>query len=294
VITLRHGGLSLGILPECGASITHFRDGDFPLLRETPAAAIAGLEGRDFAAFALVPYSNRIRNGEFTFAGEKYTLARDAEDPRHALHGTARFKTWELESQTAAGACCVFAYQPRPYDWPFPYLARQDFTLLEDRLRLEISLRNLHIAPAPAGIGLHPYFTRHGEALLQFAAPDLWAKDAADIPTHAQADAGKFDFSQARQIELEDLIDHAYGGWNGAASITYPRRGRRLTIRASSVFANLVVYTPEDRDYFAVEPVTHRPDAINPNGDPHDKSMAILQPGETLAGVIEIITAPGS
>ena len=42
----------------------------------------------------------------------------------------------------------------------------------------------------------------------------------------------------------------------------------------------------------AAEPVTHRPDALNPNGDPRDQGMTILRPGEALEGTIDILVTP--
>ncbi len=289
MIELTNGALSLGVEPAHGASIAWFRTGGFHILRETPAAASAAGDSRAFAAFPLIPYSNRIRVGSFSFSGVTYTLRRDEEDPRNALHGTARFQPWQLEAQTASSARCVFDFTPQPELWPFAYSAWQEFTLLADRLRVSIGLTNRHDAPAPFGIGLHPYFERHEPNFLQFAAGYVWAKDADDIPIRADPDIGKFDFTEPRAIELEDLIDHCYGDWARTAAVAFSAFDKRIEIRASPVFRNAVVFTPEDKDYFAVEPVSHRPDAVNPNGDPHDGGMDILDPGATLAGTIEIV-----
>jgi aldose 1-epimerase len=65
-----------------------------------------------------------------------------------------------------------------------------------------------------------------------------------------------------------------------------------LTLTGSKGFSHLVLFTPEGKPYFAAEPVTHRPDALNPNGDPRDQGMTILRPGEALEGVIEIVVKP--
>ncbi len=289
MIELTNGALSLGVEPAVGASIAWFRSGGFHILRETPPAAIAAADGRAFSAFPLIPYSNRIRAGSFAFAGAAYTLRRDEEDPRNALHGTARFQPWQLLGHSAATARCGLDYTPQPGLWPFAYAAWQDFTLLKDRLRVSIGLTNRHHAPAPFGIGLHPYFERHEPNFLQFRAGYVWAKDADDIPVRAEPDVGKFNFTEPRAIELEDLIDHCYGDWANTAAVAFPAFDRRIEIRASAAFRNAVVFTPEDKDYFAVEPVSHRPDAVNPNGDPHDAGMNILEPGGTLEGEIEIV-----
>jgi len=286
VIEIHNGGWHLGIEPAIGASIAWFRHEGHSILRETPDDAISCLDGRAFSAFPLIPFSNRIRAGNFSFDGENYMLARDAEDPRHALHGTARFKPWHVERQDADNARFTLDYVPQAGDWPFAYEAWQDFSLLPDRLHLVIGMRNTGNADAPAGIGLHPYFTRHDPVFLSFEADYVWGKDAADIPTHSEPDAGRFDFLKRRPIG-DGLIDNDYGGWDGILDIT--RGGPRFRLAGSAAFTHLVLFTPDEKPYFAAEPVSHRPDAINPNGDPKDHGMAVLRPGESLAGVVEII-----
>jgi aldose 1-epimerase len=288
IIEIRNGSLSLGIAPEIGASIAWFRHAGLAVLRETPGDAIRRLDGRAFSAFPLIPFSNRIRGGNFSFDGKNYSLARDAEDPRHALHGTARFKPWRVQWQNADHARFALEYMPQAGDWPFAYEAWQDFLLLPDRFRLLIGMRNTGTTAAPAGIGLHPYFVRRDPVFLHFAAAYVWGKDAEDIPTHSEPDAGRFAFLQRRPIG-DGLIDNDYGAWGGTVDIQGD--GQHLRLLAGDAFSHLVLFTPAEKPYFAAESVTHRPDAINPNYDPEDHGMAVLQPGESLAGTIEIILA---
>ena len=289
MITLESGRLRLALLPELGASIASFHDGDFQVFRETPADAIAARDGRAFSCFPLIPYSNRIRHGRFTFAGKAYALKHDEEDPRHAMHGTARFHPWRLVAHNASSATCEFSFPGHNDEWPFPYHAWQVFSLAHDRLVIEIGIRNTHTDAAPAGLGLHPYFLRHGGVTLQFNAGYVWEKDSEDIPVRSIPDAGKFDFVSGHAISASDPIDHAYGGWDQRAMLAWPAHNRRLTIEADSIFNDLVVYTPGGREDFAAEPVTHRPDALNPNGDKNDAAMAILPPGGSLCGRVAFI-----
>jgi aldose 1-epimerase len=287
LLHLRAGALSLGVCPARGASIAYFRHNTIPILRDTPAAAITTGDGRLFSAFPLIPYSNRIRAGAFTWGGTAYQLGRDAEDPRHALHGTSRFAPWAVTRHTETYLRCALEYSPQNLDWPFAFHAWQVFMLHGDRLRIGLGLRNIHHAAAPAGLGLHPYFARVPGAGLRFDAAYVWAKDDQDIPTRSFPDSGRFNFEQRHAIEPE-LIDNDYGGWGGVAEISAPGRPV-ITLKADKIFNQLVLYTPEQRPYFAAEPLTHRPDAINPNGDLHDSGMTVLQPGEALEGVVEIM-----
>jgi aldose 1-epimerase len=277
------------VAPSLGAGIYYFRRNSIPLLRDTPEAAVRAGNVRAFSAFPLIPFSNRIRAAAFTYCGTHYRIARDTEDTGHALHGTARFFPWQVASQTESTLRCTLDYTPQNLDWPFAYQSWQNFQLLEDRLRVTIGLRNMHNFAAPFGIGLHPYFVRASSASLRFDAGYVWAKDDQDIPTHSIPDAGRFSFTNRHAID-DGLIDNDYGGWNGVLEISASEHPV-LTLKASGVFSHLVLFTPTAKPYFAAEPVTHRPDAINPNGDPRDTGMTILEPGEVLEGEIEIIVA---
>jgi aldose 1-epimerase len=287
IVNLNAGAMSLGIDPGLGASIAYLRWGKVSVLRETPIVSIAQHDGRAFSAFPLVPFSNRIRGAQFSFGNEHYTVAHDAEDPRHALHGTARFYPWRVTAQSETKLRCTLDYTPQNLDWPFAYQAWQQFELFEDRLRVTVGLRNTHGFAAPFGIGLHPYFVREPGTALAFTAGYLWAKDRQDIPSFSIPDDGRYNFSYQHAIDA-GLIDNDYGGWDGRLQIFAPNRPR-LTLTASGVFDNLVVFTPVGKNYFAAEPVSHRPDAVNETGDAMDQGMTILARGTELEGVVEII-----
>src|SRR6266850_2418822 len=46
------------------------------------------------AAFALVPYSNRIRAGRFSFQGRDVVLPLNRPPERHCIHGLGWQTTW--------------------------------------------------------------------------------------------------------------------------------------------------------------------------------------------------------
>ena len=64
-------------------------------------------------------------------------------------------------------------------------------------------------------------------------------------------------------------------------------------MEADAIFGNLVVYVPDGRDFFAIEPVSHSSDAIN-RPDLARNELAVLRPGETMSGVVRLrVGAPG-
>ena len=79
------------------------------------------------AAFPLVPYSNRIRAGRFSFQGRDVVLPLNRPPERHSIHGLGWQTAWRpldvreheatLEFRHAAGA------------WPWAFSATQHFVL---------------------------------------------------------------------------------------------------------------------------------------------------------------------
>ena len=51
-------------------------------------------------------------------------------------------------------------------------------------------------------------------------------------------------------------------------------------------FRHVILYVPEGRDFFAFEPVTNMTDGINRIDGITEHGMAVLKPGEHLAGTI--------
>ena len=71
-------------------------------------------------------------------------------------------------------------------------------------------------------------------------------------------------------------FDNCFEGWKGPARI----RDEKLSLRLNSSLPYLVVYTPETRPYYCVEPVSHVSNAIHMS-DPMAHGLRALAPGAT-------------
>jgi aldose 1-epimerase len=91
----------------------------------------------------------------------------------------------------------------------------------------------------------------------------------------------------------DSLLDHCHTGWSGSALITLAPGKPRLRLSGSPALKWLHLYSPPDQDFFCIEPVTHRPDALNAP-DPQAEGVRVLQPGETLEAVLtlDIVDTP--
>ena len=100
-----------------------------------------------------------------------------------------------------------------------------------------------------------------------------WDADATLLPTRKVGQHGI-------DSDLSHLaFDNCFEGWRGPARL----RDERFSLQLSSSLSRLVVYTPPERDYFCVEPVSHVSNAIH-MAEPAAHGLVALAPGATHRG----------
>ncbi|MDR3513947.1 MAG: aldose 1-epimerase [Caulobacteraceae bacterium] len=297
-IALARDGWTAEVGPAMGGSILSLARAGEAILRPTPQAAIEAGEVRASACYPLVPYANRIADGRFSFTGAEHRLAANFPGSAHTLHGVGWLRPWRVEAADAVS--CTLALEHRvirgraggnePQDWPFAFDARQHLALGPEGLTVSLSVTNADDMAAPAGLGLHPFFPRRPGQRLRFASRGAW-RNGPDMLPAGRVAGGAWDHAGDPAVDAAEL-DNDFFGWDGLATLSAPQ-GPRAQVRASGAFGVLRVYTPAGRDFLAVEPVTHRADAINHPGDA-DGAMTVLAPGETLRGEVQFGVESGS
>jgi len=227
------------------------------------------------ASWLMLPYSNRIRDGKFTFEGREYTLANAKN---HAIHGDVRNRLWKVVERTPQRLVLEFeSATVADFNWPWPILARVEIEVEGDQLVQRLKLENRGDTTMPAGFGWHPYFrrwlSRDGEPVeLQFRVTRIHPDGSADGLPSSNADGlpdgpslplpAELDFSKSRP--LGDLrLDACFGGFDGRAEIGWPESGVRLLMECSPNVTHLVCFAPADRPLVAVEPVANATDGVN-------------------------------
>ena len=141
-----------------------------------PAEAHAG-------CFPLVPYSNRIRDATFSFAGRNVSLPASGFAMPHALHGLGWRSPWILRDSRPDEV--IWTQTIFGDAWPWPYQASQRLAVEGPRLTLTVEIENTGTRTMPAGIGLHPYFPRRPDLEISIRAGGVWQTDETNpgIPT---------------------------------------------------------------------------------------------------------------
>lgn len=284
-VDLAAGSLRVTVTPDRGGSLLAFgvrRDGGW--LELMPDGRAAGARP---SSWLMLPYSNRIRDGRFTFRGESHQL-RSAKN--HAIHGDVRNRPWRVTEQEPARIVLTFESARFPdFDWPWPIRARAEIAIEGDTLVQRLVLENLGETPMPAGFGWHPYFrrflSREGEPVeLAFSAsgryPDAEPDGLPDGP--AVPLPPELDFSTRRPLR-PDGLDACFAGFGGTAELAWPESRVRLLFACTPNVTHLVCFAPADRPVIAVEPAANASDGVNLLAAGHEGTGVVeLAPGESL------------
>jgi len=282
--TLTAGNLNVSIAPDCGGSISRFwhnGDADLELLRPASAEDIAANSPLGMASFPLAPFSNRIRDGKFTFDGKSISLPLNFGDHPHAIHGHGWQARWSVLAQS--DRALTLSYRHTADLWPWSYMALQQFDLSPQKLSLTLSVRNDSDSDMPAGLGFHPYFPRTPGSRISANVDQIWSVDDEVMPLERVAPGDDNDPNKGIKVNAVAL-DNGYTGWQREAVITWPERNAGLKMTATAPLNSLVVFTPPDEGFFCVEPVSNCTDAFNlaAAGDT-DTGLHVITPGETLS-----------
>ncbi len=264
---LHAGALRLALRPDLGGCIAGLWHHHLPLMRSTEPGELDS--SRASASYPLVPYSNRIGHRHFRWKGHDYTTRQNFDDNPHSVHGVGWLRPWDIVSSNSVEVVLGLVHKADA-DWPFDFEARQYFTLTPQSLRVEMVFTNTAAVAQPVGLGWHPYFPKRERSRLHIDLANRWDADAAELPVRKVAQPG-ID-SDVSHLDFDNCFD----GWRGAARI----RDERFSLQLTSSLDYLVVYTPQSKPYYCVEPVSHLSNAIH-MADPAAHGLRTVAPGES-------------
>ncbi|MDI9712638.1 hypothetical protein QM261_19135, partial [Acinetobacter baumannii] len=81
----------------------------------------------------------------------------------------------------------------------------------------------------PFGLGVHPFLVRDAATELAAAAGGLWLSGADFLPVRHVSVPPAWQFGVAYPLPAT-LVNHAFTGWGGHATVSWPRRRLSLTV----------------------------------------------------------------
>jgi aldose 1-epimerase len=278
----------LSLLPRLGASPTALQakiSGQWTdIMRPTAPELLTSASSAKFSSYTLAPWSNRIPQGKFRFAGQEYQLLVNVSKEQTARHGDVQNRPWTVV-QYGSSLVCEFI-SPPDLNFPFGFSMQVKHKLEGKRYTLEMRFENTGDQPMPVGFGIHPYFVRRGQnPTLRFAASGVYLTDQSNVPQHAAAPIPAWlEFATPKALESRQ-IDHVFNGWGGSAELAWS--DCTLHIEASEIFGHFVVFTGAPDDTIALEPITHATNAFNlAEAGVGETGHRVLEPAESMTGKI--------
>jgi aldose 1-epimerase len=293
VVTIASDAWQVDVLPGTGGSLAAGRvrtsDGVWrDLLRPTKRASLG--EPEKCASFPMVPWSNRIRDGLLRFGDRTWQLQRNAADGT-AIHGASRYAAWAVASRTSDAVTLTLDTTSQVgVNFPWHFAAALTYAVEGRTLSVTTTVRNIDVAPFPAGFGHHPYFERYlvpsaassaaDGPVLQVPARAGYALRAGMALGAAGTIPSRADFLRPRALGTA-FVDDVLTAREPGQPVTITYDELTVDLHADPLYSHVVVYAPRGRSYFAVEPATNVNDgfALFAAGVP-GTGVFVLAPGE--------------
>jgi aldose 1-epimerase len=270
MIAIQSTDLRLHLRPDLGGCIEGLWWRDQPVLRSSEAGSLRNV--RLSASYPLIPFSNRVAHAQLVWNGTSHPLVKNFSGEEHSIHGVGWLRPWEVLEQSA-DFCMLSLEHASDRSWPFAFDASQTFRLHGNALEMTMSITNQSDQSAPVGLGWHPYFVKRAPSHIAFEASGIWQMGADKLPTSLQASAG------LRQDCADLAVDNCFEGWNGVASL----HDGVMQVHINSDMRRLVVFTNPDKDFVAIEPVSHANNAMNAGNlkESAERGVVTLEPGQS-------------
>jgi aldose 1-epimerase len=241
----------------------------------------------------LVPWPNRLADGSYRFGGEEHQAPLTEPEAHNAIHGLARYASWQVADQREEAVTMVHRLPAQPgYPWTLDLAT--EYRLDDAGLTVTISAVNRSGGPCPYGAGAHPYLRLPAgtvdDWVLRSPGATRYLTDDRSLPVGTEAvDGSPFDFRSPRPIgdaRLDTAFRDLERDPSGRATVELSAGAgsRRVSLWLGPEFAYLMLFTGDSlpdaarrRQGIGVEPMTCAPNAFR-SGD----GTVVLDPGQRV------------
>ena len=291
-------GDHVATIVEVGGGIREYRVGDRDVLDPYPVDRMC--DGGHGAP--LIPWPNRLADGQYTFDGTRYQTALTEPDKHNAIHGFLRWRPWhavEQRDDRLTMATTLFPMQ----GYPFALDMRIEYRLGDGGLTVATSATNIGDKAAPYGCGQHPYLSPGSELVdgctLRLEADTRILTDSErQLPIGSESVAGTpFDFRDGRLVGGLEL-DHAFTDLHRDADAKAwvhltGTDGRTVQLWVDDAYPIVEIFTGDTlsparrRRGLGAEPMSCPPNALQ-SGD----GLIRLEPGQRTTSHWGVSLAP--
>ena len=230
-----------------------------------------------YASSILFPFANRIKDGVYTFNGKKYQFEINQEEENNALHGLVYNKTFKIINEDISDNETSIKLEYNEVNeskgFPYTYTIQLQYTLSQDELKLNVSVKNTDTKPFPFTLGWHPYFISQNlyKSSLKFDSNQKLVLGERMITTGVQ------NIKNVKTFEIKDKkLDDCYILNSNTLKFATPSYDLEMSTTSNESF--LQIYTPPRTNTIAIEPTTGVSDSFN-----NKMGLQVLESGKTYS-----------
>ncbi|MBC8156202.1 MAG: hypothetical protein H7Z72_25225 [Bacteroidetes bacterium] len=242
-----------------------------------------------FKSAPLIPFPNRLKQGQYTFDGTSYQLPINEPRRGHAIHGLIYNRPMVVEdaqiTDQTAQLRLTYSYRGEVAGYPFPFQLTITYSIGEpDGFRCTTTIKNTGSTHLPLGVGWHPYLSLAGgvaDWTMTLPRCQVYTVDNLLIPTGTKREYQ--DFSKPTRLDQVQL-NHCFGLMSAESRSEIPFGSpvgdwQLLLWMESGLnqYRYFQLFTPPDRTSIAVEPMSCCINAFTN----HD-GLIRLEPDETF------------
>ncbi|MCB0459857.1 MAG: aldose 1-epimerase [Flavobacteriaceae bacterium] len=235
-----------------------------------------------FASSILFPFAGRIKNGRYIFLDKLYSLPINEIENQNALHGLIYNKPFHVISQCSSNKKVEVVLEYRQKDlvegFPYSYSVQLKYILTSNDLTLTCSINNTGNQSFPFSVGWHPYF--HSDNLnvsrikMNCLKKIIFDKNLVAIDEKPLTYKG--------ELLINKKFDDCFLIKGNVLKLITP--GYQLKLRSSNKYNYLIVYTINEANVIALEPLTGAPNCFN-----NLKGLQVLKPKDNYSITWEIL-----
>lgn len=264
-IILSNEVISIGVLPELGASLSFLRykkgESDIDILRPMETEKDK-LNSNNAALFPMLPYCGRIRGGAFAYWGILRKVPKNQNGITDPIHGDGWKSVWQISKKTNDSLTLVMNHDKKDFGFPFSYSAELTYQIFGGNLTIHMTVKNPTPLPMPCGLGVHPFFIKDKDVCLNFKSQVVWSNESDPIFDEPYATPTAWNFNGGKPLN-NAVFDTCFGGFEEQAQIIYPMKDITIDITTTDIFHHVVLYAPKNKDFFCLEPCSNASNAFN-------------------------------
>ena len=271
---------------EVGGGLRQYRVGERDVLDGyRPDERCTGARG-----LPLVPWPNRIADGQYSFEGNDFQLPLTEPDKQNAIHGLLRWRNWTCRAADRDRVRMGIVLRPM-MGYPFTLDVEVEYRLGQDGLSVATTATNIGGEPCPYAAGQHPYLSPGADRVdacrLQLDAARWLPTDERGIPTgSAEVDGSGVDFRTGALIGDRD-VDYTFTDLTRDADglawvVMTGADDRRISVWLDEHYPYVEIYTshtqppPHWRSGLGIEPMTGPPNTFRT-----EVALIRLAPGQS-------------